>query len=272
MAELTVLGFVGGKVWTGKEYEDATAENVQNPLAELTAFDLNGSLKKNGGWIDDTYSAEANEAMLVLDWSDKESGNEFQHLACSLENPLGEDTHDAGSAGGGGGAAAGAGAGSGAGGSVEPREANVTTVEIMVNGFPRIVVVTIRSVSVNDELILDYGQAQADIARRVYKRAHHQAYLNKMINESQNRIDDLEHDVNSYIPRQRKDQEQLQDARTAAVILQEVGDVSVHAHARVRVAGMGTAHWAQRSPNRSSRPAHNTATSLCTGLCTVGKH
>ena len=205
LGELEVLGFVGGKVWTGKEYEDANAANVQNPLAELNAFDLNGSLMTNGGFIDDTHSKEANEAMLVLDWSDAVSGNEFQHLAGSTVNLLIEDTAGGGGGGGGGGAAAGAGAAAADG----PRAANVTALELMVDGFPRIVIVTIRSVAANDELVIDYGQAQDDIAKRVYKKARHQAELNNTINQQLNKIDELHDDVNGYIPRHREDQEQL---------------------------------------------------------------
>jgi hypothetical protein len=210
--KLVVLGFVTGKVWTGKEYDDANAENVTTPLAAMSAFDLNGSLEKNGGWVSDSDPVQANEDMLVLDWSDKASGNEFQHLSWACENPLGDDVeHDDG---GGGAAAAGP-----AGASL--REANVAAVELRVDGFPRIAIVTIREVAANDELIIDYGQAQRDIAKRVYKKAKHLAELNKVVNDSQNRIEELQQDVNGYIPRHQKDQQALLSARTAAAILQE---------------------------------------------------
>lgn len=194
----TVIGFFTGKLLEGSDFDQQAASDVSNLMRGLSCFEMNGSLKSHGGWIDDTRLDDASMGVLVLDHS---VSNEMNFIADFRDKPF--EAPEAGST---------------------LRKANTKFVEVTLRKIPHIAVVTTRSVKKNDELIGDYGMHHWTVGKTTLTKAQHVTGLNTQLNKMLSKIEVLEDEQNPLILEHRESKEQEAQARAAAVLVQEIWD------------------------------------------------
>ena len=199
VAKHVVLGCLVGKVSTGTEWENAKTAQPNDIREHTSVYDLKGSLKEYGGWIDldtstDGYLQAIAEDVLVLDAF--KVRNELSYVADVRDQPFREASVDVGAC---------------------VRKANVRLVELRVDGMPRFALITTSAIAQYSEVIIDSGKANCAQNKRELNKAKHICSLNKQINKLLDKTEELQSDANPLILQHRESREACVKARAMAV-------------------------------------------------------
>jgi len=187
-----ILGSLIGKIMLGSESDSSIRkeQDGKGKMREAALVDLEGSLQTYGGWVVGDRSEE-NANMLVLDTSKR--ANVLSLLINNWKYPLKSDSDEIRGA------------------------ANVKLVQIRVNNLPKILVVAVKDIEKNAELMEDMGKSGKEAERNIYISAKLLHDTQKMVNQLTDKNQQLEDDYNVVISKQVIDNKSVKSTRNTAL-------------------------------------------------------